>query len=125
MSKQAIGTMGWLDLTVDNAPQIKTFYTSVVGWNSVDVDMGEYADFMMQSPETGKEAAGICHKRGSNSDIPSQWLPYFIVADIQASLAAVEQLGGSAISKVRSYGNDQFVIIKDPAGAICALYQEA
>jgi predicted enzyme related to lactoylglutathione lyase len=78
----------------------------------------------MKPPHLDGDVAGICHKRGGNADIPTQWMPYFIVADIQDSLQAVKQRGGEAITAVKSFGDSQFVIIKDPAGAVCALYQE-
>ena len=35
------GTVGWLDLTVENAGEIRDFYREVVGWKSDTVDMGD------------------------------------------------------------------------------------
>jgi predicted enzyme related to lactoylglutathione lyase len=37
--KADIGSITWFDLTVDNAEEIKNFYSKVVGWNSVPVKM--------------------------------------------------------------------------------------
>ena len=124
MANSNIGKVGWLDLTVDDASSVRDFYQAVVGWTTTEVSMGDYADYSMKPPHLDGDVAGICHKRGGNADIPTQWMPYFIVADIQDSLQAVKQLGGEAITAVKSYGDSQFVIIKDPAGAVCALYQE-
>ena len=124
MSNNTIGTVGWLDLTVDNANDVKDFYQSVIGWESSPVNMGDYDDYSMKSPSSGNDVAGICHKKGSNSDMPSQWMPYFIVGDIEASLQKVGEKGGKSLTPIKSYGESKFVVIQDPAGAVCALYQE-
>ena len=117
-----VGTIGWLDLTVDNAESVRDFYSTVVGWTADPVDMGEYNDFAM-APPGGEAIAGVCHKRGTNEDIPSAWMVYFVVADVDASIEHVKKLGGSVIAGPKSEGNARYAIIKDPAGAVCSLYQ--
>ncbi|MBT0586307.1 VOC family protein [Alteromonas oceanisediminis] len=124
MNDSKIGQMGWIDLTVDNADEIKDFYASVVGWSTQRVEMDGYNDYSMQMPVSGKDVAGICHRKGSNAELPAKWLPYFIVQDIEHALANVVARNGKTLSDIRTYGNSKFVIIEDPAGAVCALYQE-
>jgi hypothetical protein len=46
-------------------------YAEVVGWISDPVDMGEYSDFNMIVPKTCESAAGICHARGVNANLPA------------------------------------------------------
>ncbi|MGB6336961.1 MAG: VOC family protein, partial [Thermoanaerobaculia bacterium] len=41
-SKPEIGKIGWTDLTVENADDVRDFYTAVVGWKPSPVDMGGY-----------------------------------------------------------------------------------
>ena len=53
-SKPEIGKIGWTDLTVDNADEIRDFYTTVVGWKPSPVDMGEYSDYSMVTPDAGE-----------------------------------------------------------------------
>ena len=86
-ARPAVGTIGWHDLTVEDAPAVRDFYTAVVGWKSEDVDMGGYADFQMLAPGSGEGVAGVCHARGPNADLPPQWLVYFVVADVDAAAA--------------------------------------
>lgn len=117
-----LGTIGWHDLTVENAEQVRDFYAAVAKWKPEPIDMGGYADFNM-SDSNGEPAAGVCHKRGTNADIPSQWLMYIIVEDIDASIAACTRLGGSVIAGPKSMGSARYCIIRDPAGAVCGLYQ--
>ena len=81
-AKPAIGTIGWIDLTVDNAEQLRDFYAAVTGWKPEPVVMGGYDDFNMTSPETGIPAAGVCHARGANKGLPPAWMVYIVVADL-------------------------------------------
>jgi len=97
----------------------------VVGWKPVGVDMGEYQDFCMNEPGSGKTVAGVCHARGINADLPAQWLIYITVADLDASIASCRSLGGEVIAGPKSMGDSaRFCVIRDPAGAVAALYQE-
>jgi len=117
------GRIGWHDLTVGNADEVRDFYRDVVGWTHEPLDMGGYADYVMKDSE-GNGVAGVCHARGANAAIPPQWLIYFMVADIDASVAAVTARGGELVTPVRKAGNGRFCVIRDPAGAVAALYQE-
>ena len=117
------GTVTWQDLTVEDAEKVRDFYQSVVGWTPEPVSVGAYSDFVMTSE--GAEVAGICHARGANAALPPAWLIYITVEDLDHSLAECERLGGSVLTAPRSYGGGRYCIIKDPAGAVCALYQPA
>jgi predicted enzyme related to lactoylglutathione lyase len=115
--------MAWMDLTVPNAEQVKNFYQQVVGWEVEEVSMGDYNDYSMNSPIDKKAITGICHAKGPNADIPASWMPYFIVDDLDASIKSVENQGGEILTTIKSMGDtDRYVFIKDPAGAMCALY---
>lgn len=62
----------WNDLTVDNAEEIRDFYMKVIGWKSQAFSMGDYDDYVMMPAVDDVGIAGICHKKGVNSNIPSQ-----------------------------------------------------
>ncbi|MBT8067458.1 MAG: VOC family protein [Gammaproteobacteria bacterium] len=118
-----IGKIGWIDISVDDATGLRDFYSDVVGWKSVDVSMGDYADYSMTMPGTGDVVTGICHARGTNADLKGGWLVYITVADVQASAAACVANGGKVIVEPRSLAGGQFCVIEDPSGATAALYQ--
>lgn len=124
MENAKLGEIAWLDLTVEDAEGIRDFYQQVVGWNVHEVPMGDYVDYSMFSKASGQPASGICHARGANADLPPMWLPYFLVLDVELAAQAVKDLGGSLYTEIKSMGTDKFVVIKDPAGAACALYQK-
>ncbi|MDA0279462.1 MAG: VOC family protein [Proteobacteria bacterium] len=116
-----IGRIEWMDLTVDDASHIRNFYTSVVGWSSSEVDMGSYSDFNINLPGTQDTIAGVCHARGSNQNIPSQWLIYVRVESVADSAEKCKKLGGEVLDGPRRMGSSNFCVIKDPAGAVMAL----
>jgi predicted enzyme related to lactoylglutathione lyase len=118
-----VGSMVWIDLTVPDAENVRDFYTGVIGWTPSEVDMGGYADYSMNTPEGGTTITGVCHARGVNEDMPPSWMPYFTVADLDASIATCAELGGEVVVPVRSLGEGRFCVVKDPAGAVAALYE--
>ncbi len=116
------GAITWSDLTVEDAERIRDFYEAVIGWTSTPHSMGTYADYVMTADD-GNDVAGICHARGTNTDLPPVWLVYITVEDLDQSLEECRRLGGTVLTPARSYAGGRYCVIKDPAGAVCALYQ--
>lgn len=117
-----VGAVIWRDLTVNDAARVREFYDQVVEWKSSPVDMGGYDDFNMLPPNAAKPVAGICHARGTNADLPPQWLLCIIVEDVDFSAAACARLGGRIVAGPRPLSGGRFRVIADPAGAVRALY---
>lgn len=120
-----VGRIGWLDLTVPDAPATRDFYRQVVGWSVEDVEMTDgkesYADYNMLGGD-GDPVAGVCHARGGNADLPPVWLIYLTVGDLAESLRLVLEEGGRVIKPAQgdetAYG---YAVIQDPVGAYLAL----
>lgn len=121
--KKKIGIISWVDLTVPNADTVKDFYEQVVGWNVDPVDMGGYSDYCMNQKNTNLPVAGVCHKKGSNKDLPSQWLIYITVQNLDNSIESCIKMGGQLLTKIKHSENGRYIIIQDPAGAVCALFE--
>jgi predicted enzyme related to lactoylglutathione lyase len=120
-TEENIGAIEWCDLTVENAENVKDFYCDVVGWQSTPASMGKYDDFNINLPNTGETIAGVCHARGSNGNLPAQWLMYVRVQDVLASARKCKALGGKVLDGPRKMGAEQFCVIEDPEGAVLAL----
>ena len=104
-----------------NAEEIRDFYSKVVGWKPEPLSMGEYNDFVMNTPETKTATTGICHSRGGNVGLPQQWLIYITVENIDESIQSCIKLGGKIIGELKNYaGMGRYCVIKDLAGAVCA-----
>ncbi|MBS3944504.1 MAG: VOC family protein [Melioribacter sp.] len=120
-----IGSIGWVDLTTNNAEELKKFYSEVAGWKYENVPMGDYNDFNMLSPSTGAPVAGICNKRGGNSEIPSQWMIYILVDEIEEKIKRCKDLGGKVLLDIKDVdGYGKYCVIQDPANAVCALFEK-
>ena len=74
-------------------------------------------------PGSGECVAGICHARGSNAELPPQWLMYVTVEDVDRSAARCTELGGQVLVGPKPLAGGRFCVIRDPAGAVCALYR--
>ncbi len=123
MEKGPAGRLGWIDLTVEGADEVRDFYAAVVGWAPEPVDMGGYADYNMLD-ETGTPAAGVCHRKAGNADQPAGWIPYFVVRDLDAALSALTEKGGQLLGEVRSAGGVRYTMAADPRGTPFALWEE-
>jgi len=123
MPNSDAGVISWIDLTVGNADQLKAFYQRVAGWTPEPVDMGGYSDFNMLRAGTKEPVAGICHARGCNVGLPAQWIIYINVANLDASLGLCKGCGGEVLTPVKGSSHGRYAVIRDPAGAVCALYE--
>jgi len=120
-----VGCIAWLDLTVPDADATRDFYREVVGWTVHEIPMedgGErYADYGMAGGD-GKAAAGICHARGANADLPPVWMIYLTVGDLAESLRRVEEEGGRVLKAVRNEDGSYFYsAVQDPVGVYLGL----
>ncbi len=116
------GTIGWFDLTISNAEEVTDFYEAVLGWKPELVSMGDYNDYNMTID--GIPQAGVCHKKGPNEHLPSTWMIYINVENIETSAQAVVEKGGELLGEIREMkGYGKFCFIKDPAGAASALFE--
>lgn len=113
-----LGTVMHLDLTVPDAPAVRDFYADVIGWTPEP--LGD--DWMMLAPD-GTPAAGICHARGENADLPPQWLAYIAVDDLAAAVQQVTAAGGAVVAGPKGDGPGSYAVVRDPAGAVLALMQ--
>jgi len=124
-SELPVGLIGWCDLTVGNAAEICEFYRQTVGWDSAALEMEGYNDFIMMPRGSEDAVAGICHARGANADLPAQWLVYIVVQDVDEAADRCVELGGDVVAPPRGMGGGRVCVIRDPAGAVCALWTPA
>ena len=121
--KQTVGSIGWRDLTVEDAPALRDFYSAVTGWSVEKAPMGGYSDYVMKDAN-GEAVGGVCHARGTNADLPAQWLVYVVVEDLEKSLDETVKRGGDVVAPPRGLMGGKMAVVKDPAGAVIALWEE-
>jgi predicted enzyme related to lactoylglutathione lyase len=118
-----IGQIAWVDLTIPDAGKVRDFYLSVIGWEANEFKMGDYSDYLINTPGNKETVAGICHARGVNATLPPAWLIYIKVQSLDASLAAARSHGGELLAGPRQFGGARFCVLKDPAGAVFAIME--
>ena len=123
MSEQempAHGAFCWNDLASTDAEAAKMFYTELFGWKLKESqDAGvDYSEIMVG----GREMGGIYQMTAEQGNMPSHWMPYVAVDDVDASARRVEELGGKVCVPPTDIPNTgRFCVINDPTGATLSL----
>ena len=65
-----IGMIGWTDLTVENADEVRDFYQAVVGWTPAPVKMGDYNDYCMNAAGDEQTVADLRFEFVGTTTVP-------------------------------------------------------
>jgi hypothetical protein len=116
------GALCWTELTTSDLKAAETFYTGLFGWTAKHGNGGgmEYTEMS----NNGQPGVGMMAKPpGMPAHIPSYWMPYFMVADVDASASKAKSLGAKVMVGPQDIADaGRFVILSDPQGAVCALF---
>jgi uncharacterized protein len=128
--KQDPGTLCWNELFTTNVDQAGKFYVQTFGWKTESIDMGPMGTYTLFNREGAAKGAGniggMLAMPPNMKGVPSNWLAYFAVTDVDASTKKAESLGGATIAPPMDIPNiGRFSIVKDPQGAVFALYKNA
>ncbi|MBL8086445.1 MAG: VOC family protein [Chthonomonas sp.] len=110
----------WLELNTANLGAAKSFYTGLFGWSTNDMDMGEYGAYTMFGTEASPDSsfAGLVDTTTEmGAMLPSGWVIYFNVDDVDAAVAKVTATGGTAFGPafdIPSVG--RAALVADPQG---------
>lgn len=108
------GAFCWYELVVKEPEKAIEFYGQLFGWTAKVSP--EYTEFHLGDIGVGGLFAA--------PDVPPNWMPYVMVADINAASALAAQEGGTILigpGKAGEHG--VFCVILDPQGAALGLYQ--
>ena len=84
------GALCWSELTTRDTKAAESFYTQLFGWtpkHSAPAAVMEYTEFSVQGQPSIGMMAMPAHMPPT---VPSFWMPYFQVADCDASVATVQ-----------------------------------
>ncbi len=115
------GEICWSELSTTNVEGCKSFYSELFGWrySGGDVPGMGYHEIHLGD---GKQFGGIMQKAPELENVPSHWMSYVAVDDIDASLAKAAELGGAIIVPAMDIPNTgRFGVISDPSGAVIAM----
>ncbi|HUV29969.1 MAG TPA: VOC family protein [Acidobacteriota bacterium] len=117
-SEYVHGTFCWNELMTRDVPAGGKFYSELFGWQAVDSGMPgmQYTMFKI-----GDKSAGGMMEMPSEipKEVPSHWMAYVAVDDVDATAAKVEALGGQVLHGPEDVpGVGRFCIIQDPTGGV-------
>ena len=129
MQKQH-GTFGWNEMMSSDMEGAKKFYTSVLGWEAYDVQMGDPTSPAKEGEASytlwkigDREVGGAMKLEGPDmKNVPQHWMSYVNVADVDKVVEKVLANGGKVVAgpmDIESVG--RFHIISDPQGAVLGL----
>jgi predicted enzyme related to lactoylglutathione lyase len=110
------GSFNWNELNTRDVAAASRFYEAVFG---VEVDMQELAGTpygVIKVDGTG--VGGVRHLDAPEDEVPAHWQTVFAVADCDAALAQVDDLGGRKLTDpLEVPGIGRFALVQDPVGA--------
>jgi predicted enzyme related to lactoylglutathione lyase len=124
-TRYANGVFCWTELHSADQPASRAFYTQLFGWATTETT-NPHGGTYSTADVAGKKVAGIqeMDAQSKADGVPSHWLNYMAVDQLDAFTRKAEGLGAKAIHgpfDVLDLG--RAVVLQDPAGAFLALWQ--
>jgi predicted enzyme related to lactoylglutathione lyase len=110
------GTMNWAEVQTRDRAAAQPFYEQVFGYE-IDVMPMPTGDYVLLKLGD-RPVAGMIEIQPDWGDVPSNWSVVFEVEDCDATVARVQELGGSVIREPHSLESvGRFAAVADPWGA--------
>lgn len=117
----AHGAFCWNELVTRDLEAAKKFYSELIGWEIVDSSMTDMVYNVLKA--NGKDQGGMMAMPAEvPGQVPSHWMSYITVDDVDALVSRVTELGGQVLfgpQDIPTVG--RFVTIQDPTGAAVSL----
>ena len=114
----APGSLGWVELMTRDPVAVTAFYRTVFGWT---VHASEsYTQWGIE----GSDFGGMVEMGDKfPHEVPSHWLPYFAVEDVDRTAQDCIAAGGSLLMEPTTIGDGRRIAVpRDPQGAMFGLY---
>jgi len=116
------GCLTWNDLQTPDPDRAIQFYAGLFGWEVQREEQdGRLAYATLRN--AGALNGGIMPMPPDAGDRPPAWLPYFTVPSTDGAVARVRDLGGDALAGPMDVGNGRIAVVRDPQGAVFALFE--
>jgi len=119
------GDFCWEELGTRDAAAAKAFYQALFGWSMEDHEMPDGTGCYTMIRHQGDDLAGLYQLQGpAFAGVPSHWMSYVLVADVEAAATRVRELGGAVVQgPMDVQGVGRMAVLRDPQGAMLALFQ--
>jgi predicted enzyme related to lactoylglutathione lyase len=111
------GTPQWCEVHTRNYDEVVAFYPAVFGWTTRT--MSDTDEFRYTVAVEGEEnLAGLMDATNWLPEhVPAHWAVYFGVADADATIAKILELGGSVVMPAEDTPYGRIAAVADPTGA--------
>ena len=119
------GTIHWSELMSSDVEGSKAFFAEQAGWTYDGMDMAEGTYWVAMVG--GKPTAGIMDVAAmGDAAMPSHWMTYIAVDDIDKVVASAEAKGGTVVRPAFDVpGVGRIAMLKDPSGAMIGMMTPA
>jgi predicted enzyme related to lactoylglutathione lyase len=109
----------WIELYTRDPAAAKRFYGELFGWQTDAYSMPEGTyDMWTTNPSVGTDAFGGMMRITDDLPIRDElWVPYFMVADTDATLARAVEAGGAVLTPAVDAPPGRLAALTDPFGA--------
>ena len=119
-------TFGWAELNARGIEKAIPFYSHVFGWTHTTREMGEgqppYTEFQLGGESI---AGGMEMNPMVPAQVPSYWMVYFTVDDVDSAFRTAIEAGGQAMLPAHDFPGGRFAILSDPQGAVFGVIKMA
>ncbi len=119
-------TFGWAELNARGIDKAIPFYNAVFGWAHKTSAMGEgappYTEFQLGGDSI---AGGMEMNPMVPAQVPSYWMVYFSVEDVESSFRKAIEAGAQEMLAPQEFPGGRFAILSDPQGAAFGLLKMA
>jgi predicted enzyme related to lactoylglutathione lyase len=111
------GALTWADNATTDPSAAQAFYSDLLGWRfqSMSEEPPYWVIFNGDRNQGGITLAP--------AGVPPNWFPYFAVEEVEASMRAAEEGGGTPFMGPIDVPSGRFAVIQDPQGAPFAIIQ--
>ena len=117
---KTVGSWVWTELWTHDTDAASKFYGKVIGYEQAEIDRSDDSYVLFQTE--GEHRAGLVEIE--NKQVDPIWAPYLGVADLAATVAQAEGLGGRVLlAPDPKLGEGRVALLADPTGGAFFIYE--
>lgn len=113
-----IGKVVWNDLVTEDIEAARRFYGELFGWTFETTTLAATRGYVIARAGDAFVAGLVPVDRPSDGSRVSRWLPYFSVADVDATVATATASGGRVVVEPRNVPLGRVAALIDAEGAV-------
>jgi predicted enzyme related to lactoylglutathione lyase len=118
-------TFAWAELSARGIDRAIPFYAAVFGWDATEREMPGGPPYVMFQLGGEDVAGGMEMSPMVPAEVPSFWMVYFGVDDVDASFKTALEAGAREMMPPTAFPGGRFAILGDPQGGVFGLHMRS